>query len=249
MTRPLVLVDLDDTIFQTKGKCPPHVAEDRLVVVATAKTGKHSYMTPAQKHLLDWFMSTADLVPVTARSSGAYAGIDIRFQAGAVLSNGQLILEADGTPDPVWQQRMTADLLPYHDTLRGLLEEGRASCAALGIDARSLVVGEGGVLGYVVFKDNQGPGDRLPEIVFDPDKLQGWTVHHNGNNLALIPPVLSKRRAVEYLIAKVRGTEPDKPVIGFGDSVTDIPFLQLCDMWGMPSRSQIVESFAREQAA
>ena len=57
---------------------------------------------------------------------------------------------------------MVADLQPYRSVLEGLLEEGRASCVAQGIDARSLIVGEGGVLSYVVFKDNQGPGDRLP---------------------------------------------------------------------------------------
>lgn len=238
--KPIVFVDLDDTMFQTKAKCPPHVAESDLFIAATAKMGKHSYMTPSQKHLFDWLVETADLVPVTMRSLNAFNGIHVDFPAGAILANGQVIIGPDGEADANWTSIMNADLSTVAGTLKELLEQGRRSCASLGIDARSLIVGHDGVLGYVVFKDNAGSGERLAEIDFGMD-LTGWTRHHNGNNLAIVPPSLSKKRAVQHFIDAARAAQPHRPVIGFGDSVTDIPFLQLCDMWGMPARSQIAD--------
>jgi hypothetical protein len=247
--RPLVLVDLDDTLFQTIGKCPPGFAESELVIAATATTGKHSFMTPAQKAMIDWLLATTDMVPVTARSSGAYKGVNIAFTAGAILSNGSLILNADGSIDSEWQAIINGDLAGYRSVLKDLLAAGRQSAERQGLDVRSLTVGENGVLSYVVFKDNEGDGRRLAEIEFDRQAIAGWTRHHNGNNLALIPPVLSKKRAAAYLIGKIRQSRPNVPVLGLGDSVSDIPFLQLCDWWGMPARSQIAQIFELAEAA
>ena len=244
LIRPIVLVDLDDTLFQTSAKCPPNVPVDQLIVVATARTGKNSFMTPSQKVMIDWLLATADVVPVSARSSGAYDGVRIAFKAGAILCNGALIRNADGTIDAEWQARINDDLAPFHLILKNLLAEARASAERKKIKIRSLIAGENGVLAYVVIKDCEGDGQRLAEIEFDQQKIIGWTRHQNGNNLALLPPVLSKKRAVEYFITRIRSRVPQTPVLGFGDSISDVPFLQLCDWWGLPSRSQIAEAFA-----
>jgi hypothetical protein len=39
MTRAIALVDLDDTLFQTRRKCPADVAEDRLTPLGFARDG------------------------------------------------------------------------------------------------------------------------------------------------------------------------------------------------------------------
>lgn len=247
--RPLVLVDLDDTLFQSRAKCPPHLADDALTLAATASNGNHSFMTPPQRALVDWLLATTDLVPVTARSSSAFDGVALGFAAGAILSNGALIRRPDGSVDLAWRDLIVADLARYREPIREVLAAGRASAARAGLDVRALAVGEAGVSAYVVFKDNAGTGDGLGAIRVDPALVAGWTRHHNGNNLAFIPPVVSKRRAAEHLIAEIRRREPAKPVLGLGDSLSDIPFLRLCDWWGMPARSQIADATAHLGAA
>lgn len=243
-TLPLVLVDLDDTLFQSRRKCPPDVADSDLVLAAEAKGGNHSYMTPAQTVFVDWLISTSSIIPVTARSSSALKGVQIGFREGAIITNGLQIILRDGGPDPEWQSLMTAELTPHQDTLKALLAAGRRDAEAKGLDTRSLICGENGLLGYTIFKQNDGNGEALADIQFDGFDLTGWTRHHNANNLALLPPVLSKKRAVDYLIAKVRKSAPATPILGLGDSLSDVPFLQSCDWWGMPVGSQIATAIA-----
>ena len=71
-------------------------------------------------------------------------------------------------------------------------------------------------------------------------------MHRNGNNAAFLPPFLGKEHAVAYLLPELRRRHPDAPVIGIGDSLTDAPFMQLCDFAMMPAGSQLAAAaFAR----
>ena len=65
-----------------------------------------------------------------------------------------------------------------------------------------------------------------------------WQIHLNGNNLALLPPGLSKRAATAYLLERFREAG-EVLAIGVGDSASDLPFMRLCDVWVTPSDSQI----------
>jgi hypothetical protein len=67
----------------------------------------------------------------------------------------------------------------------------------------------------------------------------GWTIHRNGNNAALMPPWLGKAHAVAALLPRLRAAHPDAPVIGIGDSLTDAPYMALCDFAMMPKGSQL----------
>jgi len=70
------------------------------------------------------------------------------------------------------------------------------------------------------------------------DPSVGWQVHHNGNNLALLPPGLSKASATACLLKRFR-SDGDVLAIGVGDSASDLPFMRLCDLWITPTHSQI----------
>jgi len=50
--------------------------------------------------------------------------------------------------------------------------------------------------------------------------------------------MVSKRRAVEYLLQQL-DPEEQRVYLGFGDSLSDFDFLQLCDWFGMPKNSQL----------
>jgi hypothetical protein len=69
--RPLVFVDLDDTLFQTARKMPEGVA--RAVATLDVNGQPNGFMTPVQQALVDWLLGSADVVPVTARSVEAYS--------------------------------------------------------------------------------------------------------------------------------------------------------------------------------
>ena len=237
--QPIALVDLDDTLFQTKRKVP-HLTEDDLVLASVASNGSHSYMTKTQVAFAEWLLAASEAIPVTARSSEALSRVTLQFKSYAIVSNGAVILGPDGKPDAEWHDIVAANLRPLENYFGDLLAAGTAKAAELGVSIRSWSVMEGDLATYVVFKENDGDGSRLQEIAPIVEK-EGWVRHHNGNNLALIPPVISKRLATEFLIKRLRTEQPHRPVVGYGDSVSDFSYLSLCDWWGAPSKSQMTD--------
>lgn len=237
--KPIALVDLDDTLFQTKRKIP-HLAEGDLILASVAATGQHSYMTKTQAAFVNWLVASTEAIPVTARSSEALSRVNIPFNSYAIVSNGAVILNRDGKPDGDWHDVVSTGLTPLKEYFDDLLAAGSAKAEALGVSIRCWPVMEGDLATYVVFKENDGNGSRLQEIapIVEQD---GWVRHHNGNNLALIPPVISKKLATEFLISRLRASDPHRPVMGYGDSVSDFSFMSLCDWWGAPGKSQMTE--------
>jgi len=67
-------------------------------------------------------------------------------------------------------------------------------------------------------------------------------IHGNGNNLAFLPNGLAKRLAVQELLRRDIELNGERPVLGFGDSITDLGFMDLCHMWATPARSQLAKA-------
>ena len=240
---PIALVDLDDTLFQTKRKVP-HLSDDELVLASVANNGSHSYMTKTQLAFAEWLVEACEAIPVTARSSEALSRVTIPFNSYAIVSNGAVILGPDGKPDKEWHEVIERQLRPLEGHFNSLLVEGMRNADDLGVSIRCWSVMEGDLATYVVFKENEGDGSRLQEIAPIVHESMGWVRHHNGNNLALIPPMISKRLATEFLIKRLRAEQPDRPVMGYGDSVSDFSYLSLCDWWGAPGKSQMTDLVA-----
>jgi hydroxymethylpyrimidine pyrophosphatase-like HAD family hydrolase len=240
--RPLILADLDDSLFQTRPKCGDWPEGELRLMSRLADGSPSGYATPPQQALLDW-LAQGELVPVTARARDVLARVDIA-QAPAICANGGCILTADGEPDPVWHRHLTAEAQAGEApaALYPVLTDGLSEDAY-----RHWIVSEDGLDLYLVIKSNSGdvPGltalaeslrARLPE---------GWRIHANGNNLAFLPPWLSKRAAVRYLLEQVRAETPGRLVIGIGDSWSDAGFLDLCDMAMIPTAAQLWQHIAR----
>jgi hypothetical protein len=244
--RAIALVDLDDTLFQTLGKCPPDVAPEALHPLGYATDGSPlSYATPRQLSFLSWISDSTLLVPVTARSRNALERVRIAWTS-AICAHGGMILDGRGGSDPLWRARMAAEAKAHSASLAALC--GRVRSEARGAPVRVRVLEEDEVPLYVLAKHSEGDSEALAAVIdrVVPEVPAGWTVHRNGNNAAFLPPFLGKEHAVAFLLPELRRRHPDAPVIGIGDSLTDAPFMQLCDYAMMPTGSQLAAAaFAR----
>lgn len=238
----LVFVDLDDTLFQTRGKCPPGA---ELIVAALDRQGQPlSFMTRQQQQFLEWLDRSAHVIPVTARNSEALGRVHLPFRHGAILDFGAVIQRPDGTLDPVWDSQMRPALLELESALRAIERQWQAWNEELELGLRVRVVSDHGMPLYVVAKhpdsDLQRLG-RLENVWRQTGVDSRFFVHANHNNLCAVPRCVGKEHAVTYFLRTSAGPEPQL-VLGVGDSLSDIPFLALCDFAMLPRRSQILKT-------
>lgn len=237
-------LDLDDTLFQTLPKCPPEAPRRP---AAFRKDGEPlSFMTDRQTRLLEVFESVATVIPVTARNLDAFRRVNVAFRSLAILDFGGVILRADGRTDAVWD----AHVRPQACAAGPALEEVRASIEDysarndLGVNAR--LIGDFEMPLYVVIKHpdaNLAALDRIRCDHLATLDLGPFFVHANANNLSIVPRFLGKEHAVRHVLENHLAAGP-RLTIGIGDSISDVPFLRLCDFLMAPSRSQLVEHMA-----
>ena len=238
--KPLVFADLDDTLFQTRRKMNGAAPHRQAAVAANGDPAKSSFMSERQAALFDWLSGTTELIPVTARSGDAFARVELPFHSWAIISNGAVILEPDGTPHAPWAARMQDLLPPLAGQMQEILDQGRTAARMHGIDIRSWIVMENGLATYVVFKLNDISEVSLMGLEALPLHAEGWTRHFNSETLALIPPGSGKAAATDYLHNHLNGDRA-RPSMGFGDSVSDLSYMRGTDILMIPSRSQIAE--------
>lgn len=237
--RPLVFVDLDDTLFQSARKMGD---ESRFAATLDIDGQPNGYMNAMQKNLVEWLLATSDVVPVTARSIEAYQRVQLPFAHGAVCAHGGVILAADGSLDAPWHARLCDELAPEQTRLYQLCEQTLAIGVELGFSLRGWVVEEQGLANYVVIKHNNDTDAALLGVLAEVKVrglLNGLYVHANGNNLAFLPRALQKREAVREWIRRDQTINGRRPLLGFGDSVSDLGFLAECDWWGTPRQGQL----------
>lgn len=245
MNTPLVFADCDDTLFQTARKCP-NGTSDGLKCMSTLVDGTPSgFATARQTSFLEWLRAGA-VVPVTARSREVLGRVDIE-QAPAVVSNGGCIVGADNKIDQEWHARlaMLSGDGPSISEVYAQVTQGLSSDAY-----RHWIVTENGLDLYIVIKSNRDDDEALADLgrTFGSAIPDRWRIHGNGNNLALLPGWLNKRNAVAYLIEMHRAQSPDTPIIGVGDSSSDVGFMDLCDFAVAPTSSQLWKSVTQDNS-
>jgi len=249
MISAIALVDLDDTLFQTRRKCPPDVPEADLVPMAFDREGRpSSFATPRQLAWIEWLRRGTLLVPVTGRSLDALGRVDLQFDYG-VAAHGGVVLRQGAQPCEEWQARIAAGAEAERGGLASIAGCFSSLAGSQGADVRVRILEEAGTPLYVVAKHNDpAREDELHGLAQEVagSVPSGWTVHVNGNNVAYLPPHLGKRQAVEHLLGELRTQHPGLPVIGLGDSVTDAPFLALCDFAMIPGHSQLAANAFRD---
>lgn len=242
--KKILFADCDDTLFQSFRKCPPH---QPLKPMAVLKDGsEHSFATEAQVLVLEMLQREMALIPVTARNLDAFRRVRLEPPEAAVIDYGGVVIGPDGTPDKHWLER-TRDSAAT--TLRALNEALGLLLQWAGQEARNVrarIIEDFAVPLYVCAKSGEGDEsaiDLLETRIREhcAGALPTLAVHRNGNNLSVLPRWLDKRHAVEYLIEKLRAEYGEIITFGMGDSLSDGPFMSICDYALAPRRSQIVE--------
>lgn len=243
INRPLVFVDLDDTLFQTARKMVE--GTPRTIATLDVHRQPNGYMSPVQHSFINWLLASADVVPVTARSVEAYRRVKLLFTEGAICCHGGVMLHPDGSLDQDWHARIAEALYAFQDRLPALSEVILQIGKELGHSLRGWVVEEEGLRHYVVAKHNESDDSVLLKVLAEVQArgmLEAMHVHVNGNNLAFLPQGLAKRLAVQEWLRRDNEIHGERPVLGFGDSITDLGFMGLCHMWATPTRSQLAKT-------
>jgi hydroxymethylpyrimidine pyrophosphatase-like HAD family hydrolase len=257
--KPYALMDLDDTLFQTQRKIDawdlPTTEPESLICATVNKQDEPlSFMSQRQATFFNWLLASTELVVVTARDRSEIKRVKLPFDSWQVLTHGAIILTSDGGLLSSWQQHMYSKLAPLQDKLNKLSElfasHSQSEQSHLvftphidsfhnGSDDEELTI-------YLAIKhaqkDHQALVDlaeKLPTLIRDFD--QDFYVHVNANNLAILPHAVHKRHAVQFLLE--HHLDHQRPSFGFGDSLADLPFLQLLDWYGMPNHGQLHEQY------
>ena len=260
ITKPYALMDLDDTLFQTQRKIDawnvPTAEPEHLVCATVNKQGEPlSFMSQRQAIFFNWLLNSTDLIVVTARDRSEIQRVKLPFSSWQVLTHGAIILTADGALLSDWQQQMYKALAPMQEKLHQLTDlinspsnnpfdglvltphtDGFSHGTSNNDDANLTV--------YLAIKHARknhqvlaNLAKQLPTLI--PDFDAHFYVHVNANNLAILPHAVHKRHAVKFLLDN--HLDKKRPSFGFGDSLADLPFLQLLDWYGMPNHGQLHE--------
>jgi len=242
-----IFLDLDDTLFQTLRKCPD---DTQLKVRAYLPDGTaNSFATHKQQWLWQWFSEGFKIIPVTARDAGAFTRVNLPFYEEAVLNHGAVILDKHRNPDAGWMARIMHILPDYYRLLLALWSKIEDYCL-MNEGYKARLVHDFDITWYGVIKHTEGnevPLQQLLDTLIKPhpsiiDGSLYW--HLNGNNLAILPKVINKESAVEYLLARYREQHPELLTFGAGDSKTDAAFMALCDYAIIPKNTQLSQLLA-----
>lgn len=236
----ILFADLDDTLMQTREKCP---ADADVLPVAYDKEGLPlSYITQEQRTFFE--MANGGLViPVTGRNHDAVKRVDLPFTSYKVISHGAVILDEKDIPLLSWMERISGEIEVWRDFLERMNAMIQDRILRDGLKLRSRVIYDYDVPAYISVKADDksfnAHFDSLADIFDGFLKKEGGRVHVNGRNAALMPAYTKKERAVEHLMAILKEKHGLPLFIGAGDSVTDIPFMNLCHYQIKPQHSQI----------
>ena len=255
IVKPYALMDLDDTLFQTQRKIDawdlPTTEPENLVCATVNKQGKPlSFMSARQASLFNWLLASTELIVVTARDRSEIKRVKLPFDSWQVLTHGAIILDNDGALQAQWQQHMHSQLAPLQDKLQQLSQlfanHSKNDSSQLvftpHIDHFNNSSANEELTIYLAIKHAQKDhqalvelAKKLPTLIRDFE--QDFYVHVNANNLAILPHAVHKHHAVQFLLD--HHLDSQRPSFGFGDSLADLPFLQLLDWYGMPNHGQL----------
>jgi len=233
--RIFLLADVDDNLIAT-GRT---TAVEGAVPIAWDNKGEVcGFLTPKQQLMLDWFHAGCEVVPTTARSTDAYKRFKLPFRRYAITAFGGTVIGANGRALTSWRKHVESPALQAKPILAALAAFVRAAAKSAGIDVRVSVLNDMGIDMFLSVKHNKRNLEELGSLhkLVLAEAPAEWTVHLNGNFLAVYPPYLGKEKAARWFIDNI--VPKGAVTVGMGDSLTDLPFMRECDYSFMPNGTQ-----------
>ena len=229
--------DIDDSLIQTKRKCPQQTP---LITTAVDKEGiPASFSTPAQELLIN-LCNEHIFIPVTGRNKAALDRVSIEHCSYQVIDHGAIVLNAQGELDEQWSKMIAQPANDWLPILNDYVERVQNAITQQGLGLRCRIISDLGIACYISIK---GVPDDLKKIAGISDQFSALDtqarVHINGDNMALLPPYASKQQAVNYLKQLFLAQDNKTLLVGIGDSDSDLPFMQECYFQMIPQKSQI----------
>ena len=202
-------------------------------------------MTSSQDLLLKLFVERNDvsIIPVTARDLEQYKRTDLsrnsKITAASMYFSG-LIMQNEKI-DPDWKNFIENSYKNLNIKMEDIFSKVKKE---LDHDIFKINMLE---QYYLVIKNKYRDSK---EYIAQNEHLKGllssqltdeYFIHHNDNNISIIPKFLDKKNAVKYFIDKFK----PELTIGAGDSITDLGFMSLCDFKLIPGNSQIDKIFLK----
>ena len=236
MMKPVVFLDLDDTIFHSTRKRTPDTQD----VGAVGLDGRPvSYLSRAQRALIDWFLASTDVVATTARSAEELSRVRLGLTGWKICANGAAIVAPDGGLDPTWTERLRLPLAVAQAPLHKLAERAERFGATRCVDLKVRLVSAGERHAYLRIRHRKGNVAELYDVipVLREELPAGWTLTSNANNVSVLPADVGKANAVAWLRAHAFR---DRLALGAGDSLSDRDFMACCDFAFLPVPSQLL---------
>lgn len=175
-------------------------------------------------------------VPVTTRTREQYCRIDI-FQEEitpryAITSNGGNVL-IEGRVDEDWHRRVVSRMNNECGAFGDILERFAK------ISNDTWVIKENiaeHLFFYSIIDREKMPFDELAEFS-NWIEGQNWSMSIQGRKLYLVPQAVNKRDAVHY----VSSLEDDMEIIAAGDSLLDMPLLEIAGQALVPPHGELYQ--------
>lgn len=244
MNKPFAFIDLDNTIFARKSK---HDNEQDLVVAALNRENKpFSYMNKEQQHFFQWLNQSTVIIPTTARDVDSYNRVVIKeqFQSYKILNFGATILDENNQIDKKWQKHIF-DLMDNDiQIILNIYNELILKLSSMRIELVTEEDSNAPI--FILIKDKNNHIQNIENVFYQLKNVyanHNLAIHYNGNNLTISSKYLDKKYAVEYIINN------EKPIftLGFGDSISDVNFMNSCLFSCIPKNSQIAEIINKNQ--
>lgn len=251
LSLPIVLADLDDTLFQTERKVPSGVSVEQCMVGSVDAQGEASgLLTPQQQQFYHWLNSTTELIPVTARSAEQLNRVRLPFSSWKIMTQGAVILDANDEPHLPWKEKIIDAVRPWQEKLAKLRDEIGFRSKEVNLDLLCRVINAyetHGIYVNVKSRDKSAEGlqamSNLCAQYKDSWLTQGGWFHENGNNISFFVPAVKKEAAVQYLLTHLIPDASSRVVMGMGDSLTDAAFMELAHWRAFPAKTQLDKKF------
>lgn len=235
----LSFCDLDGTFIQTAR----HVKDQESDVVYTSDSGKDIVITKKQSQLYAELLRSGLVVPVTARSleSMNRALTTLTFPAHKICNHGVLIYDEADQVVKAYSDSLIAVVYRHQNNFKIALDKLSRLAIRNSVfeDTRFKPIYHST---HLMLIDGKAESDFHAKCIANYlNKLEGIIVSVNGSAFSITCEVPSyKQLACKYLVENFPQYQ-DCVTLGFGDSLSDLPFMQYCDFSVVPNttRTQI----------